>query len=181
MKFTDTPIEGAVIIELEKHEDHRGYFARGFCKHEFKAQGLAHDIVQCNFSESRKKGTLRGMHYQVKPHQEVKMIRCIRGAIYDVIVDLRTDSPTYKKWFGLNLTDKHYKMLYAPKGVAHGFQTIEDKSVIFYMVTEFYNQEAEGGVRWNDPAFNIEWPLKVTEMSEKDRSFPDFKDTENEI
>lgn len=174
MKFIKTPIEGAMIIELEKHEDHRGYFARGFCKHEFDAEGLEHDIVQCNFSKSRKKGTLRGLHYQSKPHREVKMVRCINGAIYDVIVDLREESPTYKKWFGIELTDENYKMLYIPKGLAHGFQTLKEDSVIFYMVTEFYNKEAEGGVRWNDPVFGIDWPLEVTEISDKDKVYPDF-------
>ncbi|REL24182.1 dTDP-4-dehydrorhamnose 3,5-epimerase [Rhodohalobacter sp. SW132] len=174
MKYTETPIEGAVIIELEKHEDARGFFARGFCKKEFEEHGLEHEIVQCNFSKSVKKGTLRGMHYQSPPHAEVKMVRCLNGAIYDVIVDIRKDSPTYKQWFGVKLTDKDYKMLYIPKGLAHGFQTLEENSVIFYMVTENYNQQSERGVRWNDPAFDIDWPLSVTEISEKDQAFTDY-------
>lgn len=176
MKFTQTPIEGAMAIELEKHEDHRGFFARGFCKKEFEEQGLEHQIAQCNFSKSLKRGTLRGMHYQASPHSEVKMVRCISGSIYDVIVDLRKDSPTYKKWFGLELTDENYKMLYIPKGLAHGFQTLEENSVIFYMVTQFYNQQAEGGVRWNDPAFSIKWPLEVTEISDKDKSYTNYNE-----
>lgn len=175
MKFTETPVHGAMIIELEKHEDHRGFFSRGFCKNEFEEHGLDHQIVQCNFSKSRKKGTLRGMHYQEAPYSEVKMVRCINGSIYDVIVDIRKDSPTYMKWFGVELADDNYKMLYIPKGLAHGFQTLQDDSVIFYMVTEYYNKEAEGGVRWNDPAFNIDWPLQVTEISEKDKLYPDYK------
>lgn len=174
MKFTETSIEGAMLIALEKHEDHRGYFARGFCKKEFEEQGLEHEIVQCNFSKSLKKGTLRGMHFQSAPHSEVKMVRCLNGTIYDVIVDIRKDSSTYKKWFGVELSDKNYKMLYIPKGLAHGFQTLENNSVIFYMVTEFYNPKAEGGVRWNDPAFDIDWPLDVKDISEKDKAYPDF-------
>jgi len=174
MKFTETPIEGAMIIELEKHQDHRGYFARGFCKREFEEHGLEHDIVQCNFSKSLNKGTLRGMHYQSPPNSEVKMVRCINGSIYDVIVDIREDSPTYKEWFGVELTDENYKMLYIPKGLAHGFQTLEENSVIFYMVTQYYNHQAEGGVRWNDPAFNINWPINVSEISDKDKYYPDF-------
>jgi dTDP-4-dehydrorhamnose 3,5-epimerase len=175
MKFTETPINGAMIIELEKHEDHRGFFSRAFCKKEFEEHGLEHEIVQCNFSKSREKGTLRGMHYQDAPHSEVKMVRCMSGSIYDVIVDIRKDSPSYMKWFGVELTEENYKMLYIPKGLAHGFQTLQDDSVIFYMVTEYYNKEAEGGVRWNDPAFNISWPLQVTEISDKDKSYPDYK------
>jgi len=175
MKFTETPIRGAMIIELEKHEDHRGFFSRAFCKKEFEEHGLDHEIAQCNFSKSRKKGTLRGMHYQEAPHSEVKMVRCMSGSIYDVIVDTRKDSPSYMKWFGVELTEENYKMLYIPKGLAHGFQTLKEDSVIFYMVTEFYNKEAEGGVRWDDPAFNISWPLEVTEISDKDKSYPDYK------
>lgn len=174
MNFIKTPIEGAMIIELEKHEDHRGYFARGFCKKEFEEHGLEHKIVQCNFSKSQERGTLRGMHYQANPHSEVKMVRCLNGTIYDVIVDIRKDSATYKKWFGVELSDKNYKMLYIPKGLAHGFQTLENNSVIFYMVTEFYNPKAECGVRWNDPAFDIDWPLDVKDISEKDKAYPDF-------
>ncbi len=176
MKFTETPIKGAMIIELEKYEDHRGYFARGFCKKEFEQQGLDPHIVQCNFSKSRKKGTLRGMHYQAAPHSEVKMVRCMNGSIYDVIVDLRKDSPSYKRWFGLKLTDENYNMLYIPKGLAHGFQTLVEDSVIFYMVTQYYNQQAESGVRWNDPSFNIDWPLDVSEISEKDQAYPDYNE-----
>lgn len=176
MKFTETPIHGAMIIELEKHEDHRGYFARGFCKKEFESHGLDHQIVQCNFSKSHHKGTLRGMHYQEKPFSEVKMVRCIKGSIYDAIVDIREDSPTYMKWFGVELTEENYKMLYIPKGLAHGFQTLQDDSVIFYMVTEYYNKDAEGGVRWNDPAFNIKWPLDVSEISDKDKTYPDYNE-----
>lgn len=175
MKFTETPIRGAMIVELEKHEDHRGFFSRAFCKKEFENHGLENQIVQCNFSKSRKKGTLRGLHYQSEPHSEVKMVRCVNGSIYDVIVDLRKGSPTYKQWFGLKLSEENYKMLYIPKGLGHGFQTLEEDSVLFYMVTEFYNREAEGGVRWNDPAFGIEWPLDVSDISEKDKAYPDFK------
>lgn len=175
MKFTNTSIQGAMIIELEKHEDHRGFFSRAFCKKEFEEHGLEHQVVQCNFSKSRKKGTLRGMHYQDVPHSEVKMVRCMSGAIYDVIVDIRKDSPSYMKWFGVKLTEENYKMLYIPKGLAHGFQTLKEDSVIFYMVTEYYNKESEGGVRWDDPAFNINWPLQVTDISEKDKSYSDYK------
>jgi len=175
MKFTETPIQGAVLVELEKHEDHRGYFSRAFCKKEFDKHGLEHTIVQCNFSRSLKKGTLRGMHYQLPPYSEVKMVRCVKGSIYDVIVDLRENSPSYKQSFGVKLTDVDYKMLYIPKGLAHGFQTLANDSVIFYMVTEFYQKDSERGVRWNDPAFNINWPLEVAEISEKDKAYSDYQ------
>jgi dTDP-4-dehydrorhamnose 3,5-epimerase len=174
MKFTETPLEGAMIIDLEKHVDHRGYFARAWCKEEFEEHGLNNSMVQCNLSKSFKKGTLRGMHYQIEPHQEDKLIRCIEGTIYDVIIDLRKDSESYLNWFGIELSKENSRMLYAPKGTAHGFQTLEDNSTVFYMVTEFYNPQAERGLRWDDPAFGIDWPLEVAEISERDTKHPDF-------
>ena len=171
MKFIETPLKGAYIIELEPIEDERGFFARSFCKEEFKRHGIEFEVAQCNISYNKKKGTLRGMHYQAPPHEEGKLVSCIKGAICDVIIDLRPDSPTYCKWFAVELTAKNYKMLYVPKGFAHGFQTLEDNTVVFYQMSEFYHPECARGVRWNDPAFGIEWPISNPIMSEKDKSF----------
>ena len=172
MIFIETKLKDAFIIELEKLEDERGFFARTFCKEEFKAHSLNHQFVQCNLSFNKKKGTLRGMHYQKAPHEEIKLITCTRGIIFDVVVDLRSDSPTYCKWFAVELRSDNYKMLYIPKGFAHGFQTLDDNSVIFYQMSEFYHPECARGVRWNDPAFGIEWPLNNPVMTKKDRTYP---------
>jgi dTDP-4-dehydrorhamnose 3,5-epimerase len=175
MIFKETSLRGAYIIELEPKEDNRGFFARSFCRKEFGERGLNTHIVQCNVSFSKKKGTLRGMHYQLPPHEESKLISCVRGAIYDVIIDLRSDSKTYSQWFAVELGAEHYKTLYVPEGFAHGFQTLEDNTVVFYQMSEFYHPECERGVRWDDPAFNIEWPLSIRIMSDKDISYPDFR------
>ena len=175
MRFIPALLSGAFIIEMDLLRDHRGFFARSFCRNEFEQQGLVGTFVQCNTSWNEQRGTLRGMHYQRPPHAEVKVIRCTRGAIYDVIVDLRPDSPTYCKWFGLNLSSNDYKMLYVPEGFAHGYQTLEPDTEPFYLVSEFYAPGSEGGARWNDPAFGIEWPLPDPILSEKDQSHPDFK------
>jgi dTDP-4-dehydrorhamnose 3,5-epimerase len=175
MKFIPTILPGAYVIELEPIIDHRGFFARGFCQREFEQNGLRDHFVQCNVSWNKERGTLRGMHYQLPPHAEVKVVRCTRGAIYDVIVDLRSDSPTYCKWIGVELTADNYRMLYIPEGFAHGYQTIEPNSEVFYLVSQFYSSASERGVRWNDKAFNISWPLANPILSIKDQSYPDFQ------
>jgi len=174
MKFTETNLKGAFIIELEKHLDDRGFFARSFCKNEFAQLGLNNDIVQINNSLSKHKGTLRGLHYQVFPKQEDKIIRCIKGAIYDVVIDLRSESETFLEWFGLELSEANRKALFVPKGFAHGYLTLADNSELFYLSTEYYSAESEKGVRWDDPKFNIEWPIDITEISEKDAAHPLF-------
>lgn len=175
MKFHKARLKNVYIIELEKHEDERGFFARTFCQEEFKAHGLNFRVVQCNMSFNKKKGTLRGMHYQVAPHEEAKLVRCTRGAIYDVIIDLRKDSPTFKQWITVELTAENRHMLYVPEGFAHGFQTLEDNTEIFYQVSEFYHPESERGIRWDDPALGIKWPFPVTNISEKDQKWSNFE------
>ena len=178
MKFTETGLKGAFVIEMETREDERGFFARAFCRKEFESHGLSPDIVQSNISFNKTRGTLRGMHYQIKPHEEVKMIRCTRGAVYDVIIDLRKGSPTHKQWISMELTEDNYKMLYIPEGFAHGYITLKDKSDVFYLVTQFYAPGFESGVRYNDPVFGIQWPkdVPVTLVTEKDRTWPDYMD-----
>ncbi len=174
MQFIETKLPGAYIINLDTLEDERGFFARAFCQKEFEENGLKSNIAQCNLSFNHKKGTLRGMHYQVKPYEEVKMVRCTQGKILDVIIDLRKNSATYKKWVGVELSAENNSMLYVPKGFAHGYQTLEDNSVVYYQVTEFYQPGSERGIRWNDPAFNIDWPLEISVISDKDNSLPDY-------
>ena len=174
MIFTETNLKDAYIIDLQKIEDQRGFFARGWCQNEFEAHGLAPEVVQANLSYNHHKGTLRGMHYQKVPYAETKLVRCIKGALYDVIIDLRSDSPTFKQWLGVELTAENYRMLYVPEGFAHGFQTLVDQTEAFYMVSQFYTPQAEGGLRYNDPAFAIEWPLKVEVISDKDHNWPDY-------
>ncbi len=158
MIFTKTKLQGAIIIEIEKKGDDRGFFARAWCRKEFEAYGLAFNPVQANIAFSKTKGILRGMHYQIAPYEEAKLIRCIRGVIYDVIIDLRPDSSTYRKWIGVELGADNYKMLYVPKGFAHGYQTLVDNTEVFYQVSQFYSPKSERGVRWDDPAFGIKWP-----------------------
>jgi dTDP-4-dehydrorhamnose 3,5-epimerase len=174
MKFTETPLKGAHVIELEKRGDDRGWFARFFCEREYQQHDLNHRIVQANTSFSKIKGTLRGMHFQLAPKAEDKIIRCLRGALYDVIIDLRPGSPTFLKHFAIELTAENRTMLYVPKGFAHGFITLAADTEPFYMVTEYYSPELERGVRYNDPAFGIRWPLEPVVISDKDRNFPDF-------
>ena len=175
MIFNGTKLKDAHIIEIEKLEDTRGFFARSWCRNEFDEHGLVSTVVQANISWNRKRGTLRGMHYQVAPYEEVKLVRCSRGSIYDVIIDLRKASPTYKQWLGVELKANDYKLLYVPGGFAHGFQTLEDDTEVVYQVSQFYTPGAEAGLRWNDPAFNIEWPLVVQVISDKDRNWPDYQ------
>jgi dTDP-4-dehydrorhamnose 3,5-epimerase len=174
LKFTETPLKGAWVIDLEPRSDERGFFARGFCEREFAEHGLERRIVQANVSRNTYAGTLRGMHYQKAPHQEVKMVRCVAGAIYDVILDLRPESPTYRQWHGVELTRAAGRMLYVPKGFAHGYQSLTDDSEVHYFVTEFYAPEAEAAVRWDDPAFSIRWPISSPILSLKDAVHPDF-------
>jgi dTDP-4-dehydrorhamnose 3,5-epimerase len=174
--FKKTPLAGAFVIKLQKLKDERGFFARSYCQKEFKDHGLIPKIVQANFSFNKKKGTLRGMHYQIFPYEEAKLIQCTRGALYDVIIDLRKDSPTYKKWFGLELTANNYTMLYVPESFAHGFYTLEDNTEATYMVSQFYTPGSERGIRWDDPAFNIQWPLKPEVISSKDAKWGDYTD-----
>lgn len=176
MKFTQTKLRGAYIIELEKREDVRGFFARTWDEKEFEEHGIYRKPVQTNMAYSRKKGTLRGMHYQNAPYQESKLIRCTKGAIYDVIIDLRPNSSTYKKWFGVKLSEENHKMLFLPEGFAHGFLTLKNNTEVSYQVSAFYNFESERLVRFNDPAFKIKWPSKVTVISEKDKNAPDYKE-----
>jgi dTDP-4-dehydrorhamnose 3,5-epimerase len=212
MIFKETKLKGAYIIELEPIEDERGFFARSFCQKEFGLHGINLNIAQCNISFNKKKGTLRGMHYQAAPHEEAKIVSCIGGSIYDVIVDLRPDSSTYCKWIAIELSaasreqevvnseqeavssessahrspltayslsrsslTAHYKMLYIPKGFAHGFLTLEDNTEVFYHMSEFYAPGCGRGVRWNDPAFGIDWPAEVNVISDQDRTYPEFK------
>jgi len=174
MIFTETILKNAYVIELEKREDHRGFFARTWDKKEFEEHNLNSNLVQCNVSFSKKCGTLRGMHYQKKPFEESKVIRCVKGKIFDVIIDLRTSSSTFKKWFGVELTEENYKMLYVPEGFAHGFQTLEDNTEIIYQVSEFYTPNSELGIHWNDPAFNITWPIEEKIITEKDNAWKVF-------
>jgi dTDP-4-dehydrorhamnose 3,5-epimerase len=174
MKFNETKLKGAYIIELEKLEDERGYFARAWCQQEFLKSGLDAVLVQCNVSSNPRRGTLRGMHYQDPPHAETKLVRCIRGAVYDVIVDLRPDSQTFLQWTAVELTPDNGRMIYVPKGFAHGFQTLEDHSMVFYQVSEFYARDYCRGVCWNDPQLNITWPCDVTAISTQDKGWGDI-------
>lgn len=177
MKFIETELKGAFVIEINQLTDERGFFGRSWCKREMEEHGLNGNVVQANTSFSKTKGTLRGMHYQKHPHEETKLIRCTKGAIYDVIVDLRKDSPTYLQWFGIELSDTNYKMLYVPEKFAHGFITLTDDAEVTYLVTEFYTPGAEAGLRFNDPKLKIDWPLEATVVSEKDRQHPDFDES----
>jgi dTDP-4-dehydrorhamnose 3,5-epimerase len=174
MKFTQAALPGAYVIDIEPIRDERGFFARSWCAAEFAAHGLKPHLVQCNISFNRRKGTLRGMHYQVAPHEETKLVRCTRGAIYDVIVDLRADSPTFRQHVAVTLTAENQRMLYIPAGLAHGFQTLVDDTEVFYQMADPYAAECARGVRWDDPAFGIRWPDGERTMSAKDRQYPDF-------
>lgn len=174
MIFTPTKLRDAYIVEIEKREDDRGFFARSWCRREFAERRMVSDLAQANVSFSLKRGTLRGMHYQMKPYEETKLIRCTRGAIYDVIIDLRPNSTTYGQWMGVELTADNYKMLYVPEGLAHGFQTLGDDAEVAYQMSQFFTPGAARGIRYNDPAFGIQWPMKVEVISSGDASWPDF-------
>lgn len=174
MIFTETRLKGAFIIQPEKLEDERGFFARTWCKREFETHGLNSNLVQCNISFNKKRGTLRGMHYQVAPHEEAKLVRCTMGGIYDVIIDLRPNSKTFKQWISVELTAENRKMIYIPEGFAHGLLTLDHNTEVFYQMSESYAPEYARSVRWNDPAFDIVWPAGVAVISEKDKHYPDF-------
>ena len=175
MKFFETRLKGAFIVEIEPRIDNRGFFVRTFCQREFEAYKMNSNIAQCNLSYNHLKGTLRGMHYQLSPKAETKFIYCTQGAIYDAIIDLNPQSPTYCQWFGIELSAENRKMLYVPEGFAHGYQALLDGATVFYQVSEFYSPEHERGVRWNDPVFGIEWPISNPILSEKDSTFEDYK------
>ncbi|MCG3769509.1 MAG: dTDP-4-dehydrorhamnose 3,5-epimerase [Nitrosomonadaceae bacterium] len=174
MKFIATPLSGSYLIEPEVVEDERGFFARTFCQEEFLSHGLNFDVMQCSVSFNRKHGTLRGVHYQAAPHQEAKLVRCTMGAIYDVIVDIRVGSPTFGHWWGTDLTMHNRHLLYVPEGVAHGFQTLDDDTEVYYQMSSPYVSDSARGIRWNDPKFAICWPLAVSVISMRDSSYPDF-------
>ena len=168
-------MKGAFLIDLEPHQDERGFFARSYCREEFASRGLNPSVAQCSVSFNRKKGTLRGMHYQSDPHEEAKLVRCTNGAIFDVIIDLRRDSPTFKRHFAAELTASNRRLLYVPEGFAHGFQTLADDTEVFYQISVPYHAASGRGVRWDDPAFRIPWPdVEARVISEKDRSYSLF-------
>lgn len=174
MLFRDTSLKGVFEINLERKVDERGFFARTWCQEEFALNGLTSRLVQCSISFNSLKGTLRGMHYQHMPHAETKLVRCTAGSVYDVVLDLRPNSPTFKRWIGIMLTAADRNMIYVPEGCAHGFQTMDDETEVFYQMSEFYNPESARGVRWDDPAFKISWPAPVEVISERDRTYPNF-------
>lgn len=175
MIFKQTRLKGAYIIKIETIKDERGFFARTWCEEEFKKFDLNTRLAQCNISFNKKKGTLRGMHYQLPPYEETKLVRCIKGSIYDVIIDIRPDSSTFMQYITVELTEKNRKMLYIPEGFAHGFQTLEDNTEVFYQMSEFYHPEYARGIRWDDPAFNIKWPKEPEVLGQKDKNWERFK------
>jgi dTDP-4-dehydrorhamnose 3,5-epimerase len=174
MRFIEHELPGVYVVELERHEDERGFFARVFCEKEFEEHGLPTRFPQCNLSRNERQGTLRGMHYQAAPHQEPKLVRCVTGAIYDVIVDLRPKSRSRLRWVGVRLTAQGGEALYVPPGFAHGFLTLKDDTDVFYQMGEFHVPDAARGFRWNDPALSIAWPSEPIVISERDRHYPDF-------
>ena len=175
MTFQETKLSGVFEIHLEPAHDSRGFFARSWCQKEFENRGLDPRVVQCNVSFNQRKGTLRGMHYQASPNAEAKLVRCTSGSVYDVVIDLRPQSPTFKQWIAAVLSSVQRNMIYVPKGCAHGFLTLEDNTEVFYQMSEFYSPESVGGVRWDDPAFQIVWPAEVEVISERDRTYADFE------
>lgn len=175
MKFEEAKIPGVWVLDLERREDNRGFFARTFCEDEFATHGLVTRFVQCNLSSNAKRGTLRGLHFQDEPKPEVKLVRCVQGSVFDVVVDLRRDSPTYCQWIGVELSAENGRALYIPAGIAHGFQTLEDGSVLYYHMGEFYEPSLASGVRWNDAAFGITWPIARPILSDKDAAYTDYQ------
>jgi len=175
MIFTEMALKGAYLVEPEELKDERGFFARTWCRRDFESHGLNPQVAQCSISFNTKKGTLRGLHFQTQPYEEAKLVRCTRGAIYDVIVDVRPHSPTLTQHVGVILSSENRKMLYIPEGCAHGFLTLDDNTEVAYQISEFYAPDHARGYRWNDPAFNIAWPIEVRVISDRDRNYPDFK------
>lgn len=176
MKFTPTELADAVLIEMDRHADERGYFARTACVAEFAAAGIEADYPQASQSHNLRAGTLRGMHFQRPPHAEAKVVRCVRGAVWDVIIDLRPGSPSHRRWQGFELSADNGRMLYIPKGFAHGFQTLEDTTDVLYLITPAFVPGVGDGFRFDDPAFGVDWPLPVTVIAEKDQSWPDYRE-----
>jgi dTDP-4-dehydrorhamnose 3,5-epimerase len=174
MIFRETKLQGVFEIHVEPKPDERGLFARCWCQKEFESHNLNPKLVQCNVSFNARRGTLRGIHYSAAPYAEAKLVRCTRGAVYDVVVDLRPESPTFKDWIAVVLTAGRRNMVYVPEGCGHSFLTLEDEAEVFYQMSEFYHAESARGVRWDDPAFRIAWPEKVQVISERDRTYPDF-------
>jgi dTDP-4-dehydrorhamnose 3,5-epimerase len=172
--FIETKLKGVFIMEPERLEDERGFFARTWCQREFEAHGLNPRLAQCSISFNKRRGTLRGMHYQAAPYEEARLVRCTMGAIYDVAIDLRRSSAAFKQWTAVELTADNRRMLHIPEGFAHGFQTLEDDTEVLYQMSEFYHPESITGVRWDDPAFEITWPEEVKVISARDRQYPDF-------
>lgn len=175
MIFQETNLPGVFEIQLKRFHDARGFFARSWCQKEFEDHGLNPNVVQCNVSFNTRKGTLRGMHYQEAPKGEAKLVRCTSGSVYDVVIDLRSNSPTFKRWVAVTLTTQQHNMIYVPEGCAHGFLTLEDETEVFYQMSEFYSPELARGVRWDDPTFQIVWPEKLEVISERDRTYADFE------
>jgi dTDP-4-dehydrorhamnose 3,5-epimerase len=175
MTFEKTKLPGVFEIRIEPKPDERGFFARCWCQREFEDNGLNSKLVQCSVSFNVRKGTLRGMHYQTAPNQEAKVVRCTRGALYDVVVDLRRNSPTFGEWVAVVVTAASRNMVYVPEGCGHGFLTLEDETEVMYQISEFYSPESARGVRWDDPAFRIVWPGEVKVISERDRTYPNFE------
>ncbi len=175
MNIQKTTVTDACVLDFQSFGDERGFFTRAFCAKEFAKAGLPVNMVQANLAGSAAKGTLRGLHYQVAPHEEAKLLRCIRGAVFDVVVDIRPESSTYGAWFGVELTAENRRMMFVPAGCAHGYLTLEDNSEVYYLVSEFYEPTAEKGIKWDDPAFGIKWPLTDNlVISDKDKKWPDF-------
>jgi dTDP-4-dehydrorhamnose 3,5-epimerase len=169
--FSETSLPGVFVVDIEPANDERGFFARSWCKKECEILGIDAEFVQCGISYNNLKGTLRGMHYQVPPHEEAKLVRCTKGAIHDVVLDVRQASPTYRQWVALELTDENHRMMYIPTGMAHGFQTLADNSEVYYQMTASHQPESTRGSRWDDPFYSIDWPLRVTNISERDLAF----------
>ena len=174
MKFHPTSLPGLWLIDLERREDERGFLARSFCEHEFAALGLNTRWPQCNLTLTKLRGAIRGMHFQAAPKPEIKLIRCAAGKIFDVVLDVRRDSPTFGKWEGFELSAQNHRQLYVPSGFAHGFQCLDDNSEVFYQMSEFFAPDLARGIRWDDPFFHVRWPQPPTLLSLKDRQFPDF-------
>ena len=174
MIFIETRLKGAFIVDILRLEDERGFFGRSWCLDEFKEHGLNNKLTQCNISFNKKQGTLRGIHYQVAPYEEAKLVRCTMGEIYDVIIDLRPASPTFTNWIAIELTAENRRALYIPEGFAHGFQTLTDNTEVFYQMSEIHHPESARGIRWNDPVFNVSWPITTMVISEKDNNYPNW-------
>jgi dTDP-4-dehydrorhamnose 3,5-epimerase len=175
MIFRETELQGVFEVQIEEHHDERGFFARTWCQREFSEHGLSDRLVQCSVSFNKCRGTLRGMHFQEAPFSETKLVRCTRGSVYDVVIDLRPSSPTFRHWVHAELTAENHMALYIPEGVAHGFITLESDTEVYYQMSEFFTPAAARGVRWDDPAFGVNWPFRPEVISERDRTYPDFK------